>query len=115
DPTVSVLNDHRLKSPSRGKRRRTPCRAKEAQVVPAKKRPPAVETILKQILMFGFFILLSSYEIDLYNYNKLYIYHDLFSRLLLYMIICCSFLQFIFQHKYEIFILFYFLCFFICL
>jgi len=41
--------------------------------VPAKKRPPAVETILKQILMFGFFILLSSYEIDLYNYNKLYI------------------------------------------
>ena len=54
-------------------RRRTPCRGKEAQAVPAKKRPPAVETILKQILMFGFFILLSSYEIDLYNYNKLYI------------------------------------------
>src|SRR5699024_12630198 len=72
-PHSERLNDHRLKSPSRGKRRRTHCRGKEAQVVPAKTRPHAEETILKQILMFGFFILLSSYEIDLYNYNKLYI------------------------------------------
>src|SRR5699024_12579266 len=48
DPTVSGLNDHRLESPSRGNRRRTPCRGKEAQAVPAKKRPPAVKAILKQ-------------------------------------------------------------------
>jgi len=32
--------------------------------VPAKKRPPAVKAILKQILMFRFYILLLSYEID---------------------------------------------------
>src|SRR5699024_10752449 len=64
-PTVSDLNDHRLKSPSRGKRRRTHCRGKEAQAVPAKKRPPAVKAILKQILMYRFYILLLTNEIDL--------------------------------------------------
>jgi len=33
--------------------------------VPAKKRPPAVKAILKQILMYRFYILLLTNEIDL--------------------------------------------------
>ena len=47
--------------------------------MPAKKRPPAVKAILKQILMFGFYILLRTYEID--SSSKEYL---IFEGLLIY-------------------------------
>ena len=38
------------------------------------KRPPAVKAILKQMLMFGFYILLLTYEIDSFTKINLFLF-----------------------------------------